>query len=52
MTTYNLFVTTSNLKNAGTDANVYVILIGEAFGLLRQSGILKSKLNRKNLINL
>jgi hypothetical protein len=41
MATYNLFITTSNLKNAGTDANVYVILIGEAFGLLRQSGTTK-----------
>lgn len=38
MTNYNIYVTTSNLKNAGTDANVYIILIGEAFGLLRQSG--------------
>ena len=29
METYNIFVTTSDVKGAGTDANVYVILYGE-----------------------
>jgi hypothetical protein len=38
---YNVYVTTSNIRNAGTDANVYIQLIGEAFGITRQTGNLK-----------
>ena len=29
METYHVFVTTSDVRGAGTDANVYVILYGE-----------------------
>ena len=29
METYNVYVTTSDKKGAGTDANVYIIICGE-----------------------
>ncbi len=50
MSTYNIYVTTSDIPNAGTDANVYIVLIGEAFGYPRQSGAyFFSNLKRKIL---
>lgn len=38
MNSYNVYVTTSDIPNAGTDANVYIILVGEAYGIPRQTG--------------
>ena len=29
MATYNIFVTTSDEKGAGTDGNVYIVIYGE-----------------------